>query len=142
MTVSDCADCADSVSQTLYDRNTKSEKANVAKSDGHIDSTRKSRSVSRMAKIKLLCIFYPKEQPGWLDEIPVIIDNNSVWIFKPVQWLDDICDVWLGGKSSVRMTMEEKNAMETMEWVLPWVESVRQKRLTKRKRRQRYDEQK
>jgi|TARA_B110000967_G_scaffold17335_1_gene16357 hypothetical protein len=107
--------------------------ATVSKWDRQIDSTRKSRSVSRMAKIRFLCIFYPKEQPGWLDEIPIFLHTNEVWIFKPVQWLDDIVNVWLGGKSPVALTMEEKETLEKLPWVLPWVERVRQKRLKKRK---------
>jgi hypothetical protein len=56
-----------------------------------------------------------------------------VWIFKPVQWLDDIVNVWLGGKSPVGLTTEEKETLEKLPWVLPWVERVRQKRLKKRK---------
>ena len=114
-------------------RNLSWAKLTIAKWDRQIDSTRKSRSVSRMAKIRLLCIFYPKEQPGWLDEIPITLHTNEVWIFTPVQWLDDIVNVWLGGKSAVALTTEEKETLEKLPWVLPWVERVRVKRLKKRR---------
>ncbi len=97
------------------------------------DYVRNVRMVTREAKITMLRIFYPFDPPSWKDEIPMRLDNGEVWIFKPVQWLDDVANSWLGGKSAVALTDGEKKQMETLPWALPWVERIRERR-AKRKR--------
>ena len=100
----------------------------------------KARSIPRMANIKILCIFYPKTQPGWKDEIPVAISGGSdVWLFKPVRWLDDVKDFWLGGGRTVCLTQAEKQMIENLPWFLPWLGKIQDKRQKKRKREE-YDE--
>jgi len=90
--------------------------------------TRHVRAVTKDAKIMLLRIFYPSDPPSWRDEIPIGLDNGDVWIFKPVQWLDDLSDSWLRGKSAVRLSDEEKKQLEALPWVMPWIERIRERR--------------
>eukprot|EP00966_Prymnesium_polylepis_P227951 5274784-Prymnesium_polylepis.2 len=97
------------------------------------DYVRNVRMVTREAKITMLRIFCPFHPPSWRDEIPMRLDNGEVWVFKPVQWLDDVANTWLGGRSAVALTDDEKKQMETLPWVLPWVERIRERR-AKRKR--------
>ena len=91
------------------------------------DAVRRSRKFPRHARITLLEIYYPIDPPSWKDEIPVTLEDG-VWVFKPVTWLDDVSNVWLGGKLSVSLTKEEKERMEKLPWVLPWIEKLRSKR--------------
>eukprot|EP00966_Prymnesium_polylepis_P171023 3953243-Prymnesium_polylepis.1 len=83
--------------------------------------TQKNRKIPKSAKIQLLHIYYPKDPPTWKDEIPVALDDNTLWVFKPVEWLDDVSNNWLEGRASVMLTEEERLAMEKMLWVKPWL---------------------
>lgn len=95
----------------------------------------RSRKVPKSVKIQLLRIYYPEEPPSWKDEIPVSLEDNTLWVFKPVEWLDDVSNNWLGGRASVMLTSEERLAMEKMQWVKPWLKRVEQKREARRKRK-------
>ena len=94
----------------------------------------KNHKVPKAAKIQLLHIYYPKDPPTWKDEIPVAVDDNTLWVFKPVEWLDDLTNNWLEGNASVLLTEEERIAMEKMLWVKPWLLRVEQKREARAKR--------
>lgn len=88
------------------------------------------RSVSKPAKIKLLQIYYPKQPPTWLDEVPVIIEDNSVWVFRPTNFMDDIADSWLGGKAV--LSENEKREMEKLAWFEGWLSRIANMRKRKR----------
>ena len=62
------------------------------------------------------------------------VDDNTLWVFKPVEWLDDLTNNWLEGNASVLLTEEERIAMEKMLWVKPWLLRVEQKREARAKR--------
>ena len=108
----------------------------IAEWNTRIETVRKSRSVSRKVKVKLLSIFNPVHRPSWKDAIPIRLTTGDVWVFKPVQWMDDITNVWLGGKISVRLTDEERLQLESLPWFRIWIDSVREKREKRRKRRE------
>jgi len=94
------------------------------------DTYRRTRSVSKKAKIKLLHIYYPKQPPTWLDEVPIIIEDNSVWVFRPTHFMDDIADSWLGGK--VVLSESEKQEMEKLSWFEKWLSNIANRRKRKR----------
>lgn len=83
--------------------------------------------VSTSAKVNLTAIFYPYQAPSWRDEIPVGVDDD-VWLFKPVQWLDDICEAWLCDKSNVRISKEDMGRLEKLAWFTPWLNGLKAKR--------------
>lgn len=97
--------------------------------------TPKPRKIPKSVKIKLLHVYYPKDPPTWKDEIPVTLEDNTIWVFKPIEWLDDVSNNWLGGRASVMLTEEERLAMEKMQWVRPWLDRVLQKRECRIKRK-------
>ena len=99
------------------------------------DAIRRSRSVSKEARIQLLRIFYHIEQPSWKDEIPVRMPDGGVWVFKPVQWLDDVANVWLDGKSAVVLNEKEKELMEMLPWLGTWLEKLSAKREKRSRKR-------
>ena len=94
------------------------------------DTYRRTRSVSKNAKIKLLQIYYPKQPPTWLDEVPIIIEDNSVWVFRPTHFMDDIADSWLGGK--VVLSESEKQEMEKLSWFEKWISNIANRRKRKK----------
>lgn len=83
--------------------------------------------VSTTAKVNLTVIFYPYQAPSWRDEIPVGVDDD-VWLFKPVQWLDDICEAWLCDNSNVRISKEDMGRLENLPWFTPWLNGLKAKR--------------
>lgn len=98
------------------------------------DYARNVRMVTPEAKVTMMRIFYPYYEPSRRDEIPVRLDNGDVWTFRPMQWLEDVANSWLGGHGAVALTQEEIQQMETLPWVLPWVDSIRERR-ARRKRK-------
>lgn len=99
------------------------------------DAIKRSRSVSKQARIQLLRLYYHIEQPSWKDEIPVLMPDGGVWVFKPVQWLDDVSNVWLGGKSAVVLNEKEKEMMETLPWLGTWLKKLSEKREKRSRKR-------
>lgn len=89
----------------------------------------KARLVTKEAKLMMMRIFYPCKAPTWRDEHPVRVGEDSVWIFKPIQWVDDVSNMWLGGERRVRLSEEEMILLER----LPWFSSLIEQKRTKRK---------
>jgi hypothetical protein len=87
-----------------------------------------ARLVTKEAKLMMMRIFYPYKAPTWREEHPVRVGEDSVWIFKPVQWVDDVSNMWLGGELRVRLAQEEMTTLEQLPWFLPLIEQKRAKR--------------
>ena len=83
--------------------------------------------VSTAAKVALTLIFYPENAPAWRDEIPVGVEDD-VWLFKPVQWLDDVCEAWMCDNSNVRISLEDMGRLEGLPWFTPWIDNLKAKR--------------
>ena len=49
--------------------------------------------------------------------------------------MDDISNNWLEGRATVLLSDEEKQQMEKMEWLGPWIERVSCKREARKKRK-------
>lgn len=94
---------------------------------------RRARQVSKSSKVQMLQIFYPLLQPGWRDEIPMLLEDNSVWVFRPTQFLDDVSCVWLDGKSV--LSEEDKASLEKLPWLMPWIHSIAKKRIQRKRPR-------
>jgi hypothetical protein len=88
----------------------------------------KARLVTKEAKLMMMRIFYPSNGPTWRDEHPVRVGEDSVWVFKPIQWVDDVSNMWLGGERRVRLSEEEMLLLEQLPWFLPLIEQKRAKR--------------
>lgn len=95
----------------------------IAKPRGHVSR------ISNETKIQLLELFYgPFVTPTWKDEIPLGISSsqgaaaggggswNDLWLFKPLQWLDDVCNAWLEKDSTVRITRDEMDRLDRLPW--------------------------
>lgn len=98
------------------------------KSDGQ---HAKARLVDKDAKILMMRIFYPCHAPTWKDQhaIRVGLEEDMVWYFRPLQWMDDISNSWLGGeRRSVKLSTEDMRILETLPWFTPWIERLRRKR--------------
>ena len=93
------------------------------------EMSRRSRSVTKQAKIKLLQIFYPRQSPTWKDELPIILEDNNVWVFKPTHFMDDLADSWLGGKAV--LSENEKREMEKLAWFEGWLSRIANRRKRK-----------
>tara|TARA_B110001450_G_scaffold116058_1_gene109779 strand:- start:6290 stop:7285 length:996 start_codon:yes stop_codon:yes gene_type:complete len=88
----------------------------------------KARLVTKEAKLMMMRIFYPSNAPTWRDEHPVRVGEDSVWTFKPIQWVDDVSNMWTGGERRVRLSEEEMLLLEQLPWFLPLIEQKRAKR--------------
>lgn len=95
---------------------------------GKLAKQSKARLVPKEAKLMMMCIFYPFKAPTWRDEHPVRVGEDSVWIFKPIQWVEDVSNMWLGGERRVRLTDDEMLLLEQLPWFLPLIEQKRAKR--------------
>ena len=84
--------------------------------------------VTKEAKIMMIRIFYPCTAPTWRDEHLVRVGEDSVWSFKPIQWVDDVSNMWLGGQLRVRLTAEEMLLLEQLPWFILLIEKKRAKR--------------
>jgi len=88
----------------------------------------KARLVTKEAKLLMMRIFYPYKAPTWIDAHPVRVGEDSVWIFKPIQWVDDVSNMWLGGERRVRLTEEEMLLLEQLPWFLRLIKQKSAKR--------------
>jgi len=88
----------------------------------------KPRLVTKESKVMMMRIFYPSKAPTWRDEHRVRVGKSSLWIFKPIQWVDDVSNMWLGGERRVRLTEEEMLLLEQLPWFLPLIEQKRIRR--------------
>lgn len=95
---------------------------------GKLAKKSKARLVTKEAKLMMMRIFYPSKAPTWRDEHPVRVGEDSVWIFKPIQWVEDVSNMWLGGERRVRLTDDEMLLLEQLPWFLPLIEQKRAKR--------------
>jgi hypothetical protein len=92
----------------------------------------KARLVDKDAKILMMRIFYPCHAPTWKDQhvVRVGVGEDMVWAFRPLQWMDDISNLWLGGhRRSVKLSDEDMKVLETLPWFTPWLEKLRKKRM-------------
>lgn len=98
----------------------------------------KARMVSKDAKILMLRIFYPSQPPTWKDQHAIRVGSGEdmVWTFRPLQWLDDISNLWLGGdRRSVKLTDEEMKTLQQLPWFNPWLERLHLKRKRREQKR-------
>ena len=95
-----------------------------------VNTTRSKRTVTKHAKIRLLQIFYPKEPPTWRDELPIILEDNNVWIYRPTHFMDDIASSWLGGKAV--LSESEQREMEKLSWFETWLDNIASRRKRKK----------
>lgn len=94
---------------------------------------RRVRQISKSCKVQMLQVFYPVAQPGWRDEIPMLLEDNQVWVFRPTHFLDDISCAWLDGKPV--LSEDDKAALETLPWLKPWIHNIEKKRLQRKRPR-------
>jgi hypothetical protein len=78
--------------------------------------------VTRRVKIEILRIFYPFSPPSPTDEIPVSLDDDSVWVFRPHKWLTSAARSFLANRGT--LSAAEKHSLEEMEWVEDFVEKA------------------
>ena len=92
------------------------------------------RLVSKDAKIKMMAAMYPATVgPHWKD-VEGVEMADGVWPFKPVQWLDDVANNWLGGRCAVSLNEEQKRSLDKLPWFRQWLQSLKEKRERKRAR--------
>lgn len=98
------------------------------------------RIVNKNAKITMLSTIYPGDKgPHARDEIPVEMDTG-VWVFRPVQWLDDVANNWLKDKSAVSLDENQKARLESLPWFRTWLQRLSDKRKRKRTRMEMHQE--
>ena len=88
----------------------------------------KSLLITTPTKLAIISMFYPHEPPKSNDMHAIRISRSSVATFKPTQFLDNIVNCWLGGECHVRLTKEDKDAMEKLPWFESWIEERRKYR--------------
>lgn len=87
-----------------------------------------ARLVPKEAKITILKTFYRRTAPTWKDYHRIRVSETSVWTFRPLQWVDDTSNMWLGGEKRVRLTPEEMKEVEKCEWFENWLQEKRSRR--------------
>ena len=93
--------------------------------------------VSKQTKIDTLCKNYAgKCKPMTSDCLNIEIDNEDVFLFYPITFLDDISDNWIRGGSRPNVVLDEaqKGQFERLPWFAQWLKSVEESRLRRRKR--------
>jgi hypothetical protein len=93
------------------------------------DQRSAGKVVGKEVRLLLLRLFYPIHPPTWKDHHIVRIDNDRLWEFKPIQYLDDIANMWLGGgQRTTALTQTEMELLETLPWFRHWLDRLRNKR--------------
>lgn len=87
------------------------------------------KAVGKEVRVLLLRLFYPLHAPTWKDRHLVRVDKERLWDFKPVQYMDDIANTWLGGeRRAAALSLTEKRSIETLPWFDTWLDRLRNKR--------------
>ena len=94
-----------------------------------MDQRSAGRFVGKEVRLLLMRLFYPIHAPTWKDRHIVRIDHERLWEFKPIQYLDDIANMWLGGgQRTAALTPDEMELIETLPWFKHWLDRLRNKR--------------
>ena len=56
------------------------------------------------------------------DAIPVALENDDVWTFRPAAWLQSIQIDWYDETKTNLLTDDDRNALRAIPWMREWMD--------------------